>query len=56
MENKGEVFYGEDGHSFVVRCPECLRENYAMSVATGQCCWCGYIEPNKVSKNVILKN
>ena len=27
---------------FMVRCHKCLIENYAMSVASGQCAWCGY--------------
>ncbi len=24
------------------RCPKCGRENYAMAVLSGQCCWCGF--------------
>jgi ribosomal protein L37E len=35
-------FYGKDGTPFLVRCPECCRENYAFSVASGQCAWCSY--------------
>lgn len=35
-------FLGDDGKVYLQRCPLCGRENYAMAVATGQCCWCGY--------------
>ena len=38
----GEVFKGDDGNLYLVRCPKCGRENYAVAVANGQCCWCGY--------------
>lgn len=27
---------------FLVRCPKCGRENWAMAVSSGECCWCGY--------------
>ncbi|MBR6031344.1 MAG: hypothetical protein IKP36_05205 [Bacteroidaceae bacterium] len=23
-------------------CPKCGKENWACSVSTGTCCWCGY--------------
>lgn len=42
-----ENFYDKKGNPFMVRCPVCAKENYAMSVASGQCCWCGYTEPKK---------
>lgn len=32
----------EDGGIGLIRCPDCGRENYAMSVASGVCCWCGF--------------
>jgi len=31
-----------DGKVYLVRCPECGLENWAMAVASGVCCWCGY--------------
>lgn len=37
-----EVFRGGDGRLYLVRCPQCGRENYALAVSSGQCCWCGY--------------
>ena len=40
-EGEGRVFF-DRGQAFLVRCPECGRENYQMAVATGVCCWCGY--------------
>lgn len=27
---------------YLIICPKCERENWAMVVAKGQCCWCGY--------------
>ena len=30
------------GNVYLVRCPKCGRENYALNVATGVCTWCGY--------------
>jgi len=30
------------GRIFMVRCAKCDMENWAMAVASGQCCWCGY--------------
>lgn len=35
-------FLGDDGQVCLTRCPKRLRENWAMAVATGRCCWCGY--------------
>ena len=32
----------DDGHILLMRCPKCDRENYALAVADGVCCWCGY--------------
>lgn len=29
-------------HYYLVRCPKCDRENYALAVAQGICCWCGF--------------
>ena len=34
--------FREDGKAYVVRCPACKRENYAMAVASGICAWCGW--------------
>lgn len=36
-----DVFY-ENGQAYLVRCPKCGRENYALNVASGICTWCGY--------------
>ena len=35
-------FYGKDGKPFLVRCPKCKCENWAISVAGGVCAWCGW--------------
>lgn len=46
-------FCDEKGRAFLVRCPECDSENYAMNVASGICTWCRY-DLNKTK--VITKN
>jgi ribosomal protein L37E len=28
---------------YMVRCPKCNKENYALNVASGECTWCGYV-------------
>lgn len=41
-EKKLEENFEADGKTYLVRCPKCKRENYAMSVSSGICAWCGY--------------
>jgi ribosomal protein L37E len=37
------MFWTRDNTSiYLVRCPECKMENYAMNVSSGMCTWCGY--------------
>ena len=43
-------FYGEkdteyEDEPYVVKCPSCRKENYAMSVSSGICAWCGWKAP-----------
>lgn len=33
--------FWDEGKYFFLRCYECERENWACSVASGQCAWCG---------------
>ncbi len=40
MENGISV--QDDGVILLIRCPKCGRENWAMAVRDGECCWCGY--------------
>lgn len=45
-----------NGKVFLVRCPECKKENWAMAVADGVCVWCGFdgntlIVPNTKTHN-----
>ena len=47
FEDCAANFYGKDGNPYLVRCPKCKRENYAMNVATGKCTWCDYVAPKK---------
>ena len=43
----------KSGKLFLVRCyncePERGRENYGISVASGECAWCGWKDDNGVS-------
>lgn len=39
------VEWSDDGAILLIRCHKCHRENYALSVAFGVCCWCGF-KPN----------
>ena len=36
------VEYYSDSTLLLIRCPKCGRENYALSVFDGVCCWCGF--------------
>lgn len=38
---QGYVYQSND-KLYLVRCPDCGRENYAMAVSSGACAWCGY--------------
>ena len=31
-----------NGKVYLVRCPKCNAENYALNVSTGICTWCGF--------------
>ncbi len=46
-------FRNKDGILYIVRCFACEpsygKENWAMAVATGQCCWCKWSEAHEVS-------
>jgi hypothetical protein len=42
LEDNPANFRDEQGNPYLVRCPSCMRENYAIAVATGQCVWCGW--------------
>jgi ribosomal protein L37E len=41
MKELGNSNFYDNGQLFLVRCPKCGRENYASSVATGCCSFCG---------------
>jgi len=41
-------YRGKDGQLYLVRCPQCERENYAMNVALGVCAWCGWDETKNI--------
>lgn len=35
-------FLGKQNSLYLVRCPACKRENYAMNVSLGVCTWCPF--------------
>ena len=40
----------KDGKICILKCPACKKENYAMAVSSGQCCWCGFTADREVNK------
>ncbi len=43
VSSKGVVFKDTyDNRLFMVRCPKCEKENWALAVANGECAWCFY--------------
>jgi hypothetical protein len=46
LSNKAN-FVSDTGSLYLVRCVACDRENYALNVSYGTCCWCGWSEENK---------
>jgi ribosomal protein L37E len=49
---KGTFWAEKANKLYMVRCPECKNENWAMAVATGICAWCGYDCNSKNNKKV----
>lgn len=41
-EKKLEENFEANGKKYLVRCPKCGKENYALSVSSGRCAWCGF--------------
>lgn len=41
-EKELEENFESNGKKYLVRCPRCERENWALSVSSGRCAWCGY--------------
>lgn len=41
-EKGGNGFVLTEGGFALTRCPECHKENYAMSVMSGLCAWCPF--------------
>jgi hypothetical protein len=41
-EKSSPNFCDETGSVYLVRCPKCKKENYALAVTSGTCCWCGF--------------
>ena len=39
---QGVEYYPNTDEILLLRCPKCGRENYALAVADGMCCWCGF--------------
>jgi len=43
-------FYSEEGEAYLIKCPICKKENYAMNISSGVCVWCGHKEKNLKEK------
>lgn len=41
-EQKLDENFVANGKTYLVRCPKCKKENHAMAVSSGVCCWCRY--------------
>jgi ribosomal protein L37E len=41
-KGSGHGYQREDGTLCMIRCFSCGRENYALSVSSGLCAWCGH--------------
>ncbi len=42
-KHKGFAYLGRKNKNLgLMRCPECGKENYAMSVSSGECAWCDF--------------
>jgi len=56
INDRAPNFRDKDNRLYLVRCfsnkcgPRFGKENYAMSVASGQCAWCGWKEEDNVEK------
>ena len=46
------IGFRSNGKLYLTRCPQCERENYAPSVASGQCAWCGWEEEKEEESGV----
>ena len=54
LTEKSAPNFHSNEQTFLVKCPECERENWALAVATGICAWCRY-DLNK-TKLIINEN
>ena len=41
-EQELEENFESNGKTYLVNCPKCGKENWAISVSSGVCAWCGY--------------
>ena len=44
LEGVRYCFRDKQGKMYLLRCPICELENHALSVASGECAWCGWKE------------
>ena len=52
---KGVEYYPKDDMVLLIRCPKCGKENYALAVASGRCCWCGFDGRELLNNNELWK-
>lgn len=39
---QGVEYYPDTDNILLIKCPKCGKENYALAVTDGICCWCGF--------------
>ncbi len=42
-----DYFIDEKGNCFLVHCPNCKMDSYALMTAGGQCSWCYWKKPEE---------
>lgn len=48
------IYFVAAGKVYLMRCPECERENYGPMVSSGQCAWCGYVVTRKTLTQTLV--
>ena len=56
VEDKGYAFKTETGKWFLVRCPKCHKENWAMSVSSGVCARMSTLSVSSTTRPIIFES
>ena len=47
FEDQPANFTDDNGNKYLVRCPQCKRENWVGTITKGICAWCEWKIPEK---------